>query len=557
MFDIMSYQGFTKKYKQGSIDLHKSMVIVDEIQNVLSSTGDMYKTFLSAFHSNADINAILLTATPMFDTTQEIALLGNLMLTRNDPYRLPTHPREFNKIMSENPKVVYTFFKDKVSYYRGADPREYPEKVEHIIECPMSSFQEKVYMKSIGHVEMNEVNSHLERAFLITPRQSSNLVLPSNSVGKLTHVDQSFNVQKHSIKFYRCIQYIHANPGPAFVYSNFVSVSGTDAFARVLRDKYMYVPVKKNQIPESSSTPRYAMFRANDAVENNRIVRLFNSPQNKDGSLIKVIIGSPAMKEGISLLRVRSVHILDPYWNRSRTEQIMGRAVRFRSHMDLPENERKVDVYHYYAVPSDIKLSVDLRILQLSNTKIRKIRIIETILQETAFDCQALRSFNTPPEKHCFQHELVSDQERDRLLATLDVSQAFPNQGNINNQTGRPGPNINNQRGRPGPNINAPTKTTKPLSFGQLKTGRQQQKKKTSSCPSKRRPDETTGACPENFPYARPNAKGDPCCFKRSARSSPLRTTTFNCPVNKVLNPRTNRCVLRTSKLGKLLLSTT
>lgn len=244
MFDIMSYQGFTKKYKQGSIDLHKSMVIVDEIQNVLSSTGDMYKTFLSAFHSNADINAILLTATPMFDTTQEIALLGNLMLTRNDPYRLPTHPREFNKIMSENPKVVYTFFKDKVSYYRGADPREYPEKVEHIIECPMSSFQEKVYMKSIGHVEMNEVNSHLERAFLITPRQSSNLVLPSNSVGKLTHVDQSFNVQKHSIKFYRCIQYIHANPGPAFVYSNFVSVSGTDAFARVLRDKYMCVSRK-------------------------------------------------------------------------------------------------------------------------------------------------------------------------------------------------------------------------------------------------------------------------------------------------------------------------
>lgn len=552
-FDIMSYQGFTKRHKQGSIDLHKSMVIVDEIQNVLSQTGDMYKTFLSAFHSDADFNAVLLSATPMFDRASEIALLGNLLLTRDDPFRLPTHPREFHKLMSENPKVVYTFFKDKVSYYRGADPREYPKKVEHIVECPMSSFQEKVYMKSIGHIDMNELNSHLERAFLITPRQSANLVLTSNTVGKLTHVDHTFDVRKHSIKFFKCIQHLQSNPGPAFVYSNFVSVSGTDAFARVLRDKYMYAPVIKNQIPKSPK-PRYAMFRANDPVENNRIVRIFNSPQNMDGSLIKVIIGSPAMKEGVSLLRVRSVHLLDPYWNRSRTEQVMGRAVRFRSHADLPENERKVDVYHYYAVPSDKKLSVDLRILQMANTKIRKIRILETILQETAFDCNTFRAFNEPPEKHCFRHDLVSDRERDQLLTSLVEASA---EETLNTRVSPGFPNLTNTlpQGdlRPNNNVVRPKKTAKPLTFGTIKRDKKQRKKK-NSCPSKRRPDELTNACPEKYPYARPNAKGDPCCFKRPARSSttrPVPVTT--CPENKILNPRTKRCVLRTSKLGKLL----
>jgi hypothetical protein len=413
----------------------------------------------------------------------------------------------------------------------------------------MSSFQEKVYMKSIGHIEMNELNSHLERAFLITPRQSANMVLASSTVGKLTNVDRTFDVQKHSIKFFKCIQHIRTNPGPVFVYSNFVSVSGTDAFARVLRDKYMYAPVKNNQVP-TSPKPRYAMFRANDPVENNRIVRLFNSPQNKDGSLIKVIVGSPAMKEGVSLLRVRSVHILDPYWNRSRTEQIMGRAVRFRSHADLPLNERKVDVYHYYAVPSDKKLSVDLRILQMSNTKIRKIRILETILQETAFDCNAFRAFNEPPVKHCFQHDLVPDRERDRLLATLIVDAPTENTNNVpvivptNNQTDVLGPVV--------PNTEVgPKKYTKPLSFGAIQRDKKKRKKK-NSCPSKRRPDELTDACPEKYPYARPNSKGDQCCFKRPLARPRVRVTT--CPPDKVLNPRTKRCVLRTSKIGKLLL---
>ena len=551
-FDIMSYQGFTKRYKQGSIDLHKSMVIVDEIQNVLSQTGDMYKTFLSAFHSKDDFNAVLLTATPMFDRASEIALLGNLLLTRDDPYRLPTHPGKFHKLMSENPKVVYTFFKDKVSYYRGADPRQYPQKIEHVVECPMSSFQEKVYMKSIGHIEMNEFNSHLERAFLITPRQSANLVLTSTTVGKLTHVDQTFDVRKHSPKFFKCIQYIRSNPGPAFVYSNFVSVSGTEAFARILRYKYMYAPVIKNQVPRSAM-PRYAVFRANDPVENNRIVRIFNSPQNKDGSLIKVIIGSPAMKEGVSLLRVRSVHILDPYWNRSRTEQIMGRAVSFRSHADLPENERKVDVYHYYAVPSDKKLSVDLRILQMANTKIRKIRILETILQETAFDCNTFRAFNEPPEKHCFRHDLVSNRERDRLLSTLIVDAPTEQTNNApviivptNNQTNiipPPGPVV--------PNNDVPKKPTKPLTFGTIQRDKKKRKKK-NSCPSKRRPDELTDACPEKYPYSRPNSKGHQCCFKRPLTRPRVPRVTI-CPPDKVLNPRTKRCVLRTSKIGKLL----
>jgi hypothetical protein len=54
--------------------------------------------------------------------------------------------------------------------------------------------------------------------------------------------------------------------------------------------------------------------------------------------------------EGLSLRNVRQVHIMEPYWNMIRIEQVKGRAVRICSHMDLPVAERKVDIFTYVTV---------------------------------------------------------------------------------------------------------------------------------------------------------------------------------------------------------------
>jgi superfamily II DNA or RNA helicase len=66
-------------------------------------------------------------------------------------------------------------------------------------------------------------------------------------------------------------------------------------------------------------------------------------------------LGSPAIKEGVSLLRVRQVHIIEPYWNMSRLEQVIGRAIRFCSHKDVEPEKRVVKVYIYIAtVPTEL-----------------------------------------------------------------------------------------------------------------------------------------------------------------------------------------------------------
>jgi hypothetical protein len=53
--------------------------------------------------------------------------------------------------------------------------------------------------------------------------------------------------------------------------------------------------------------------------------------------------------EGVDFKNVRQVHLLDPWWNDSRMQQVIGRGVRFCSHKDLPPDKRVVDVFIHLA----------------------------------------------------------------------------------------------------------------------------------------------------------------------------------------------------------------
>ena len=68
---------------------------------------------------------------------------------------------------------------------------------------------------------------------------------------------------------------------------------------------------------------------------------------NYHGEIINLLIISSSGAEGIDLKNVRTVHILEPYWHPVRIDQVVGRARRICSHMNLPEEERDVTVHMY------------------------------------------------------------------------------------------------------------------------------------------------------------------------------------------------------------------
>ena len=402
---IMSHNGFAKSLP----DLKNSLVVIDEVQNIVSSSGSTYKTYFNELVTKnpKNLHVVLLSATPMFDQPHEIALTMNLL---NLPKPLPVL-KFYTEFLAKNQtlKNVPKFFesiKGYVSAFKGISPNAYAKRTDTTLLCNMSAHQLGSYTKSVQGLTMNNVA--FSQAFLSGPRVSSNIVYESGGFGTAYRPKDATlakqlnitNLKKLSSKFYKCFTMIAKASGPVFVYSNFVSAGGINDFALVLKvNGYSEVNALKRQV--SSPKKRFGVFRTGKDEENTALVNLFNSPENKDGSIVKVILGSPAMKEGISLRNTRSVHLLDPYWNKSRTEQIIGRAIRFCSHVGLPKNQRHVDVYHYISNINGQRKTVDQHIMNMSNNKAQLISEFENLLYKAAVDCTLFHNVNGILLKDC------------------------------------------------------------------------------------------------------------------------------------------------------------
>ncbi len=100
--------------------------------------------------------------------------------------------------------------------------------------------------------------------------------------------------------------------------------------------------------------------------ERTMIIKALNSPKNIRGEIINILLLSSTGAEGLDLKGMRFIHIMDPYWNISRLNQIKARGIRFASHEHLNVNERNVQVYIYLS--SYPKGTSDVRIKEEPTT---------------------------------------------------------------------------------------------------------------------------------------------------------------------------------------------
>ena len=72
----------------------------------------------------------------------------------------------------------------------------------------------------------------------------------------------------------------------------------------------------------------------------------------------------------------------------SRLDQVIGRAVRFCSHKDLPRDERNVSIYIYLTIDKSKTnpISIDQQILSIALRKQILINEFETVLKKSAID---------------------------------------------------------------------------------------------------------------------------------------------------------------------------
>ena len=126
-------------------------------------------------------------------------------------------------------------------------------------------------------------------------------------------------------------------------------------------------------------------------------------PENKYGKYCKIIMISSAGVEGINLFNIRQVHIMEPYWNEVRIEQVIGRALRYCHHKDLPLDERIVDVYRYKMVRSNHNIKTDEKIESLAKKKYNLLLTFINAVKEAAIDCELFKEHNMMGTKYrCF-----------------------------------------------------------------------------------------------------------------------------------------------------------
>jgi hypothetical protein len=254
------------------------------------------------------------------------------------------------------------------------------------------------------------------------------------------------NLMKYSPKFATMIRTIsdpEQVPGSSLVYSQFLTAEGLGIFGYALEaNGYTHIEFTGSEVnPEFTEATKVSMMKrdavqkrfmyftgAQSPVIRKVILDLFNGrisqlPQkiqevmrtagyeelgNKSGEICKVIGITGAGAEGISLKFVRGVHIMEPYWNDVRLEQVKGRAVRICSHAELPPEDRTVSVFTYYMYfsPADLEsqagkparvietlrmrdrgITSDQKVLELSKNKKKLNSNFLTILKEVSVDC--------------------------------------------------------------------------------------------------------------------------------------------------------------------------
>ena len=220
------------------------------------------------------------------------------------------------------------------------------------------------------------------------------------------------NIINYSSKISNIINSIENSNGPIIIYSQFIDgglipvalALESYGFKRYGNSKSLFekAPVeeldiysykrKSEAIKERSKfkCAKYIMITGDKVLSPNKEEELkaCNDANNVNGENIKVILISSAGSEGLDFKYIRQIHILEPWYNINRIEQILGRGVRTCSHKDLPLIERNVQIYMYASILSNPTIeTVDLLIYRKAEEKAKLIGQITRLMKEVSVDC--------------------------------------------------------------------------------------------------------------------------------------------------------------------------
>ncbi|XWV25982.1 putative ATP-dependent RNA helicase [Tupanvirus soda lake] len=349
-FTFYTYTKIKKILETNITIFRNTSVIVDEAHAIRNE--NMYNLYIASALMVAS-KIVLLTATPVINYFNDLSVLVNIVKGED---ALPTERKLFDQMFYDdermvliNENILFDKIKNTISYFKINDDENYPKSTTHYLEIEMSHEQIDEYIYYIRKIiyEDKDIVSGVDILNIdygLLPNKKRNFFL--NVTRQLSNTVKN---SEDSPKIKEIFKKIEEGPYPIIVYSNFLK-SGIYTLAILL---------EKNKINYKTITG----FTTNDKL--NVIVNNYNN------GMYKVLLISSAGSESLDLKNTRQIHIMEPHWNESRIQQVIGRAIRYKSHENLPLEQRHVDIYRWVSIfPKQIKnLSADQYLIKLSQKK--------------------------------------------------------------------------------------------------------------------------------------------------------------------------------------------
>jgi hypothetical protein len=489
------------------------LIIIDEVHNIRITNENKNRKsaelLMDVAKYTENMRLLLLSATPMYNSYEEIIWLTNLM-NLNDKRSVIKISDIFDKngnFKEDGEETGKELLRRKltgyVSYIRGENPytfpyRVYPELPNNFlypsIQMNRKTIEEDkqlkhvpVYLNSIGEYQRIGyefiINNMRKRSYdtfnkfgterdmpafeemdsfgytlLQTPIESLNIVYPDEGfnpseayeieqedeiISNMTGIrglsrimsykeeiksdnPQRYNFQyrdekygrifspeelpKYSAKIANICDIIRNSEGIILIYSQYIDGGLVPValaleemgFTRFGTEKYTK-PLLKNpaepidsitMLPKTETTrdfsqAKYVMITGDKTFSpnNDADIKYINNIENKNGKNLKVVLISKAAGEGVDLKNIRQVHVLEPWYNMNRIEQIIGRGVRNLSHCGLPFEKRNVEIFLHATQLDNNEEAADLYVYRLAEQKSIKIGKVSRVLKETATDC--------------------------------------------------------------------------------------------------------------------------------------------------------------------------
>lgn len=309
-------------------NLKGKLIIIDEAHHVFSGVVNGSKNQLKLYISlkkESDLKIILLTGTPIVNDSYEIMIAMNLLTSGCFfPESYESFIVYFESIREDQPNLYKNRIEKLenrmvglISFYEQPISDDYPTDLgTEVVKNKMSKDQITKYI-NFRKIEEDKALNMMKRPRITGGISKSNNI---SSYRIQTRMICNINPDEDVLtcnKFNNIYEKIISCNGCAIVYSQFVNKYGLLAFSDYLIKK-KYIKLELDNISNIKGKTFSLIQGEVSFTDRQKILNVFNDPKNIRGDVIHIALVSSTGAEGLDFKFVKSVHIMEPYWNNSK-----------------------------------------------------------------------------------------------------------------------------------------------------------------------------------------------------------------------------------------------